>query len=128
MEYNYRLFLEELSKRNIALEPIGNSEYFKASFKGHVEYISEISNRLVPSHLFFILNNKFISKQLVSLEGYSTPRGQVFLPSQYKEALEFAKSIGFPVVAKGTTFSKGNYVYPNILSENEFNTIWHTCY
>ena len=35
--------------------------------------------------------------------------------------------MGFQLLQREPPSQKGNYVYPNILSENEFNTIWHTC-
>ncbi len=125
MSYNFQLFLNALKSRGIQCTQLSGVDYFMASFEGHDEYIFEIGNAQIPIIYFYMLNDKMGAKSVLMRHEFSVPKGADFLPGQWEDALEYARSIGYPVVAKATTFSKGVYVYPGIQSEAQFHYVWH---
>lgn len=69
-------------------------------------------------------NRKQITRKLLKDQGLNVVDSKVFSKKQYQEALKFAYQIGFPVVLKPTTLSRGRGVTTNIKDENEFYNAW----
>jgi len=122
--YNYQQFLGELDRRGIEWELLAEPFYVAASYKGRTEYLMEMCNRLVPSHLHFMLNDKYVAKKLTQQKGYAVPEGKVFSMDQLDDALGFAHDCSFPVVIKASDLSKGVYVSPGIQGPDEFIDVW----
>lgn len=105
---NQRLLLEEFLKRGIEVTPIVKElELFEARYGSHTELILDRDSRVVSYAASVICSDKSLTKVLLQRHGFTTPKGAHFFPDQRELALQFATSLGWPVVFKPVSGSHG---------------------
>lgn len=119
MEFNTGLLHKALEKRGIQLHQISNTPVFRLSYQGKQELLYETTTNTTTFAAGWAANDKFLAKQLLIRAGISVPAGHFFPSGSRAEALAYAKSLGFPVVAKPTQASSGDWVYPLLESLQE---------
>lgn len=89
----------------------GNNEYIFAGSRGN----------LVTKEAIRICMNKYLTKKYLEKANVPTPKGEIFgNSSSDKEVLEYANTLGYPLVIKPISGSGGTGVIANITSEEEF--------
>lgn len=124
ISFNFALLLRELESRNIVLSFLGNTDLIMARLDNHIEYFNNYLTRLTPAIYNTIFQDKYYSKVFLQTHGISVAPGQVFTVKQYNEALQYAKTLGFPVVLKPVAHDQGHYVFANITTEKEFRNAY----
>lgn len=122
IHFNHQLLLKEMEKRGIQLSFLPFTDLVEAKLGEHIEYIHEMTTRLVPHLYAHVLEDKFYSKLLLDKNQVSISPGIVFAHNDLQKAKQFAsEAIKFPVVIKPTTASSGSFVFANIQNEKEFS-------
>ena len=112
MKANPRFLCRELLRRGVDVQLfVPGSGLVRATFGSHVEYLIDIDSSIVPYPAAQIANDKFITKQLLMDAGISTPPGKLFSSEERFSALEYALTLGFPVVAKPVSGTQGTNVF-----------------
>jgi len=117
VDYNTGLFLKELEQRKIQLDFIGNTEVVLATYRSHTELLFDIFSSINPFVVGWIINDKVLTKKILSIAKIKVAPGEPFTRFQKMEACKFAKRIGYPVVIKPTASGHGDYVYMGINNE-----------
>ncbi|MEN9317034.1 MAG: hypothetical protein RIS35_3427 [Pseudomonadota bacterium] len=71
-----------------------------------------------------LLDNKDLARGLLRAAGYPVVDSRLFLSGQQREALEYARALGFPVVVKPRNFSRGRGVVVGIADDEAFGRAW----
>lgn len=72
-----------------------------------------------------ICDRKHDTRNILKKNKISVVKSQIFNSENFKEALEFVNKIGFPIVVKPTTLSRGRGITTNIQSVEEFRLAWN---
>lgn len=72
----------------------------------------------------FICDRKQDTRYLLQRRGLSVVESEVFSDSEFNKAVDYVKSIGFPVVVKPTTLARGMGITTKIESFKEFEIAW----
>ena len=107
--------VERLSRRVILVKPKKGDPIAFTQMNG--EYSS-----LVGMH---ICNRKHDTRKILRDNGINVTKSKKFTYKDMNEGLKYAQEIGFPVVIKPTTLSRGRGVTANIKNEKEFENAWN---
>ena len=77
----------------------------------------------ISANAFFICKNKQATKYFLNSNKIKTTKGEFFCSEQKKEAVDFAKKIGFPVVLKPLDGTHGRGVCLGIKNIKELNNL-----
>jgi len=117
---NQRLLVLELQSRGVKLDLIdSSSELIEASYNGHSEFLLDRDSSIIPYNTSIIVGDKILSKFLLYKAGISINQGKVFWKDNLKEALSYAKTLGFPLVVKPNFGSHGDNVSMNLYNINK---------
>jgi D-alanine-D-alanine ligase-like ATP-grasp enzyme len=119
-KFNFQLMLREIESRGVRIRCLGNTDIVEASLGNHVEYLVDYISRLTPGVYLPILDDKFYAKEFVRDKGFSVIPGEVFGPSQIREAVQYAGQLGYPVVLKPTNAGHGDLAFVNLKDEASF--------
>jgi len=72
----------------------------------------------------FYCDEKTVARDLLKRACLNVAISQAFEPSELREGLRYAESIGYPVVVKPTNLARGIGVTANIQRPEEFSTAW----
>lgn len=72
-----------------------------------------------------ICRSKGLQLHLLRLAGVPVPEGRIFRLDESKEAVDYAKGLGWPVVLKPSGMSGGKGVVVGIRSDDELRSAWH---
>ncbi len=72
----------------------------------------------------YICDRKHDSRDILKKNGINVVESKKFYITSYDEAVEYVKKIGFPVVVKPTTLSRGRGITTNIQDMESFNQAW----
>jgi D-alanine-D-alanine ligase-like ATP-grasp enzyme len=72
----------------------------------------------------FYCDEKAVARNLLSRAGLNVVTSRAFDPSELREGLRYAQSIGYPVVVKPTNFARGMGVTANIQSPQALIRAW----
>ncbi len=117
--FNSKLLLRELKRRGVILLPIRKTKLVKATFGRHCEVLYDIYTNLIPYTKGMIIDDKYFAKQFLKSCGFNVNSGEIFDKNHKKDAILYAKKIGFPVVLKPTTGSHGENVCMDIENDKE---------
>lgn len=112
--FNGQLLLKELQKHNVDLAPIGNTNFFLASFNNHEEVFHELYTSRSPYTQGIMIDDKYYTKQYLKDNGILVAEGEVFPNTAVDKAIQYAQQIGYPVVLKPTVGSHGDYIFLDI--------------
>ena len=118
MEYaaiKRNLEVERLSRRVILVKS-------KSGVKLPFTQMNGLESSLVGMH---ICNRKYDTRILLKKNNLNVIESKVFGEKEVEKGLSYAKEIGFPVVIKPTTLSRGRGVTTNIINEKEFRDAWN---
>ena len=108
LELSTQLLIRDALNRGLEVDILDRSANFvKISKDGKVEYVKQATKTAKDSYVtFLIMENKWVTKQLLSAKGLRIPEGQIFTDSE--SALGFCKSAPWKkVVIKPTTTNFG---------------------
>lgn len=111
-------------KRNIEVERLSRRVILVKPKKGAPLAFTQMNGEhssLVSMH---ICNRKHDTRKLLKQNGINVIESKKFTYKDLNEGLKYAKEIGFPVVIKPTTLSRGRGVTANIKNEEEFEKAW----
>lgn len=118
--FNARLLYKELQSRGVKLSILEGTKYFiKASYYSHSEILYGVLTSALSFSTGTIVDDKYYTKQYLKSHGFCTSPGKVFTKDTLKQALNYAKTLGFPVVLKPTTGSHGDLLFLDIENEEE---------
>lgn len=93
---------------------------FSLSYNEKIHFFNRSRGDLVSNEAIEICRNKEKTKEVLANANVPVPEGKRFTTATSdEEMLEYAKSIGFPVVLKPTTGSLGKGVFANISNAKE---------
>ncbi len=119
LQFNSKLLVQEMEKRDIALSYLGSSQIIVAQHENHIEYIDETNINMVPYVTKLLLDNKYYTKKVLEANDIKVNQGEEFTSEQLSECIEYAHKIGYPVVVKPTMGSNGIQVHMNIQNAQE---------
>lgn len=117
--FNARLLLKEMDKRGMTVTRIRKTKIVSVTHKGHSELLYDLYSNVMPYTKGIIIDDKYHAKKFLQKKGFSVNEGQVFLRSEIQNAVQFALSVGFPVVLKPVMSSHGEHVIMNINTPQE---------
>lgn len=71
-----------------------------------------------------LLDNKDLARGILRAAGYPVVDSRLFPPGQQREALEYARQLGYPVVVKPRNLSRGRGVMVGIADDAAFAIAW----
>lgn len=108
LELSTQLLIRDALDRGLEVEVLDRpANFVKISKDGKVEYVKQATKTSKDSYItYLIMENKWVTKQLLSATGLRTPEGQTFTAPE--PALDFCKSVPWnKVVIKPTTTNFG---------------------
>lgn len=112
---NTRFMVRELIRQEIQVDILDwEREIYTATLGSHTELFRDIDSSIVPHTAALLASDKAVCKQLLQREGLSTPSGSAFNLLDRDQAIEFASSIGYPLVVKPCFGVQGEHVYMDI--------------
>jgi D-alanine-D-alanine ligase-like ATP-grasp enzyme len=126
VSFNAGLLVKEMTKREIKVKLIGDTEVIKAQYKKHKELLYDIHSSPLSYPLGWIVNDKFFTKQWLQKYKIPTAPGYFFTINDVNSALKYAQKLGFPVILKPTVGSHGDNVWTNIKSTRDLKEIIST--
>lgn len=116
------LLAQECQKRGFKVKkllPKTKKSYLEVTGGGKTYYI--IGQRIgsMDYAAYFFCKYKYLTKELLQKNQISVPKGELFGKGDLKEALAFAKKIGFPVVVKPNDGTWGRQVFANVRNQKE---------
>jgi cyanophycin synthetase len=125
LSYNFRVVIDELTRRGITCRLIPTTDILEANYKGHVEVIFPEHNRLVPTNYDRLMHDKYYLKKFLEDKGVPVQKGSIYRKDMIQEAVDYAASgLGFPVVIKSPAHANGEKVYANITDREDFLRVW----
>ncbi|MDO8507905.1 MAG: ATP-grasp domain-containing protein [bacterium] len=120
MHTNQKLLVDELKRRGAKVRDADPEiELIEVIYEGRKEFLLDRFSSLSPYNLVKMTADKYLTKNLLRKNGISAPEGEVFSAHSFKEAVEYAQKIGFPVVVKPNWGSHGDSVFVEIKNERE---------
>lgn len=109
---NQRFLVQELKRRKIDVE-VFNWEYqiLQARYRGKVELFLNLDSSVMPLPAFIVFGDKGLTKEVLSAQKISVPRGKKFWNGDKVKALEYGNTLGFPCVVKPCRGKEGHSVY-----------------
>ncbi|QQK74189.1 acylphosphatase [Salicibibacter cibarius] len=97
---------------------------YSLNYEGNEHHFSLSMGDKVSDEAFEICNNKHLTKEHLSKAGVPVAEGKKFMDDvQDEDIVEYAKSIGFPVVVKPVDDNAGKGVFANILDEQRLKKV-----
>ena len=125
LPFNYQVFLNELSLREIDYHLIEGTDIIEAKYGNQTEWFLPSHHRLVPSHYQHFFSDKYYTKKILAHKNFPVAEGKIFHKQDLPAALNYVQTtLLFPVVIKAPNLSSGDGIFLNITSEEEFMTIW----
>ncbi|WP_059102764.1 acylphosphatase [Shouchella shacheensis] len=92
---------------------------YSLSYNGKEHHYSLSMGDKITDQAFEICDNKDLTKKYLAEAGVPVPKGKKFGPDvEDEEIINYAMTIGFPLVVKPTNGNAGKGVFANILSED----------
>ena len=112
------LLSDEAIRRGIKVDHINYYQekmaFLELSYRKHFEYIIGQNISKTSSAANYAVENKALTKSLLSREKISVAEGALFHKNKISEAYKFIKRIGYPIVIKINDGAHGNLVYIGI--------------
>ena len=112
-EMSTQLLIKEALKRGIVVEPIDvHDNILRLTRDGRVEYVQQATKTSADSYITpLLMNNKVVTKKVLSEAGINVPEGLEFTRSETKHALR--TFVGRPAVVKpkSTNFGQGITIF-----------------
>lgn len=125
LHFNYRLMIRELQKRGIHCRRMGVTTVVECLYKNHKEYLLEASNRLIPAHYQYILNDKICVKTLLTDAGIPIAPYVLIPPHNLNEAIDLIEAhLQYPICLKPPDRNHGFCVHPSIQNRDELCAVW----
>lgn len=128
-DFNYfstYLLAKEAENRGakiIKIFPKRKLSYILMKLRNKTETIVGQRISKISVNAFFICKNKQATKYFLNLNKIKTTEGEFFYGEQKKEAIDFAKKIGFPVVVKPLDGTHGKDVFLGIKNIKELDNL-----
>lgn len=123
------LIAKEAENRGVKVEKIVTHGFYadgsllKFDLGDHVEYMVGQRTTKTDSVAYWLQKNKYYTKIFLRKSGLSVSDGEVFRSTQFAEIAEYARDIGYPVVAKKIGGTHGSDVYVNITNEENLRMV-----
>lgn len=119
LPYNENLFHAALKKNGFHIRQIKGIPVYNAFYNGNKSLLFDIAVETTSFSAGWVASDKVLTKILLTRAGIPVPEGKYFLGMQKKEAVQYAVSLGFPVVLKPAVGQHGDDVFSNIETEEE---------
>ncbi|MCK4892019.1 MAG: hypothetical protein KAS78_05105 [Candidatus Pacebacteria bacterium] len=120
-----KILARELVKRGIKVVHINNYQeemaFLELSYKNHFEYMVGGKNSKISALASYAVENKALTKSILSRAGISVARGMLFNKSSIKKIYSFIDKIKYPVVVKQFDGAFGNLVFVGIKNKKDLN-------
>jgi len=119
-----KLISSEATKRGIKFAWLFKPSWYSLSYGDQIEYFNAAYWSSQGTMAFKLCKDKDKFKKMIEKIGLPTAQGMAFKECEYKEANEFAKQIGWPVVLKPHNELKGRGVCLMITNSTNFKQRW----
>lgn len=120
--------IEVARTRGISVTNIYPGKVDRMDYAGKTEYLCRQFISKTSSVAYHACEDKNLTKTFLRQTGLSVPESKNFQFTQLDEAINFAQQLGWPVVVKPKSSSKGDHVFPNIDNEQFIRDIWQDLY
>lgn len=121
LSFNSRLLFKEFKRRGAKLKRLRKTHIVKVKCGKHGEIFYDIYSNHISYTKGLMIDDKYYSKNYLSLHGFPVNQGRVFKKKELFGALDYADSIGFPVVLKPAMSSHGDNVCMDIANKKDLS-------
>lgn len=123
---NQRLLVKELLARGAQVQAIDyDLELLEVVLGGVRRLLLDRSTDRTAYLPSVLASDKHQTKQMLRAGGIRVPNGECFPAQQFTEAMNYADTLGFPVVIKPNTGSHGDMVYSGLNNTDQMEAALH---